>query len=218
MAGKHTASSSPTRSPMRTWLLGVAVMFAVRIAGDYAALMGATGWLWTTRLSELWLAGGLLVWAWKDMPVGDMLRGIGKTRGVAVGLLFVAVAAGQFLGPDASAYPFVHWNMYTASADEVTYGEVWLVDETGSRSRLDLSATDLATEPRALSGRLLTEAEAAADGDEDARRLLQSTLLVLAGDEFQATEAEVLRCVVDQPTSEAPSDCAVVTTVELEAP
>src|SRR5690606_26017935 len=58
MAGKHTASSSPTRSPMRTWLLGVAVMFAVRIAGDYAALMGATGWLWTTRLSELWLAGG----------------------------------------------------------------------------------------------------------------------------------------------------------------
>lgn len=199
---------------MRTWLLGVAVLFALRLVGDFVPLMSATGWRWTTRLAELWLAGGLLVWAWRSVPNAEVAAGIGRRRLAAVGLIFLAVAAGQFVGPGSEAYPFVHWDMYTSSADQVVYGEVWLVDGTGAGRLLDISATDLATEPRAISGRLLQEAEAAADGDAAARDLLQRAIAVLA--EGQAPAAEVRRCEVDRPTPEAPARCEVVITVGLE--
>ena len=89
-----------------------------------------------------------------------------------------------------------------------------MVDGTGAGRPLDISATDLATEPRAISGRLLQDAEAAADGDAAARDLLQRAIAVLA--EGQAPAAEVRRCEVDRPTPEAPARCEVVITVGLE--
>ncbi|HLU53711.1 MAG TPA: hypothetical protein VK011_08990 [Acidimicrobiia bacterium] len=218
MTDHGTTTSRPGRPPMRTWLLGVAVLFAVRLVGDFVPLMDATGWLWTTRMAELWLVGGLVAVAWRDMPLADMAAGIGRMRLGAVIFLLAATTAGQFVGPGSSAYPFVHWDMYTAGASQVSYGEVWLVDEAEERRRLLLAGSDVTTEPRALSGRLLQEAEAAAAGDDTAIRVLRESIRVLADGAGSAGRAEVLRCVVDEPTAAQPSRCDVVATVALGEP
>ena len=111
MADTSTEHAWPTTAPLPrddrrcTWLLGVAVLFALRLVGDFVPLMSATGWRWTTRLAELWLAGGLLVWAWRSVPNAEVAAGIGRRRLAAVGLIFLAVSAGQFAGPGSEAYP-----------------------------------------------------------------------------------------------------------------
>ena len=164
------------------------------------------------------VVGGLVAVAWRDMPLADMAAGIGRMRLGAVIFLLAATTAGQFVGPGSSAYPFVHWDMYTAGASQVSYGEVWLVDEAEERRRLLLAGSDVTTEPRALSGRLLQEAEAAAAGDDTAIRVLRESIRVLADGAGSAGRAEVLRCVVDEPTAAQPSRCDVVATVALGEP
>lgn len=205
------------RSPWRTWRLGLGVLLVLRIVGEIVPLMDASGWLWVTRIAELWLVGGLVAWAWKGTPIREIATSVGWWRAAPTGILIVGLAAGQYLQVDFETYPFVKWDMYTARASEVIYAEIWMADVTGARWQLHLGVTGISTEPRAISGRLLNEAEAAAEGDSAARRLLIGTIEALndrsgAG---SANHAEVYRCTVNTPGPEAPSDCDLVISVDI---
>ena len=128
----------------------------------------------------------------------------------SVGLMFGLVQFGPVGARDL--YPFVDFSLYTDATEQEGFLAVTLTDRGGR----DLGPVPFASlvptsAPRAFIDRLGPTISAAAAGDESARELLRRTfaqLMPQAASENQGIR--VRRCIVADPTPDAPADCTEV--------
>ncbi|CAN5849430.1 hypothetical protein BH23ACT5_BH23ACT5_22120 [soil metagenome] len=216
-----STDNSPGRSALTTWWLGVAILLLGRLTAGYLPYADPIGWLWITRLGELWTVGGVLVWALWGVPYREIVFSLGRIRAATMALVLVLMFAGQYLAVRADGYPFASWNMYTVSADSVTYGEVRLTRAGQDLGHLPLTRpTSLSKEPRAVTERLWNLAIRAEEGDAVAEEAIFRALTTLVGrlESEQPDSVTFRTCVVSDPTPETPVDCETVAVIELVGP
>lgn len=212
------ANGSSRRSPFSVWLLGAAVLILIRLVGGFVPLTDATGWLWITRIGETWVVAGIVAWALADLPMKEIVRSMGRGRTLAVAGLIGLMFAGQYLELEEDTYPFVNWNMYTASVESVTFGEVLMILPGGETEPLPLRhEAQVSKEPRAISDRLLMLATEAAEGDEGAATVVDETLTALTARLAPPLPESIAirRCTVTEPTARAMVGCETVLDVDV---
>lgn len=208
------------RRTVRTWLLGALIFLVLRLAGDYVPITTAEGWLWITRIAELWLVMGLLAIALVRVPsTKGRLIHTDRVRTGVVGAVVVAMFIGHLVFLDG-LYPFVSWPMYTSSISSLEFGELEIEAADGDWRPLPLhDLPSLSREPRAVKDTLWRLGIHASEGDGDAEDTLRKAVsTILSAASIEARSLTVRTCTVTEPSRPEPADCETVISLDLSDP